>query len=221
VKILVVAPHPDDEILGCGGTMLRRKSEGANLGWLIVTEISVETGWSLEQVQQREEEIAKVASGLGVDRLYNLQLPTTRLDTIPMSEMIDQFSGVFKDFEPEEVLIPHRGDVHTDHRVVFDAVSACCKWFRYPSVCRVMAYETRSETEFGLDPNTRFSPNVFVNISNFLERKLELMQIYQSEVKKFPFPRSIIALKALAQNQGASSGFEAAEAFQLLNERLT
>ena len=165
MKTLVVAPHPDDELLGCGGTLLRRKAEGAYLGWLIVTGISQEMGWSPEKVQQREEEIEQVASGLGIDRVYNLGFPTTKLDTFPMSEVIQKFSEVFRDFEPEEVLIPHRGDVHTDHRVVFDAASACCKWFRYPSVRRVLAYETLSETEFGLDPDTRFHPNVFVDIS--------------------------------------------------------
>ena len=134
MKTLVIAPHPDDELLGCGGTLLRHKAEGAYLGWLIVTEISEEMGWSLSQVQQREEEIAKVASGLGIDRLYKLGLHTTMLDTIPMGKVIQKFSEVFQDFEPEEVFIPNRGDVHSDHRVVFDAASACCKWFRYPSV---------------------------------------------------------------------------------------
>ena len=79
MKTLVVAPHPDDELLGCGGTLLRRKAEGAYLGWLIVTEISQEMGWPSAQVQQREEEIAKVASGLGVNRAYKLGLPTTRV----------------------------------------------------------------------------------------------------------------------------------------------
>ena len=94
--------------------MLRRKAEGAYLGWLIVTGISMETGWSPAKVQQRKEEIEQVASGLGIDQVYNLGFPTTRLDAFPMSEVIQKFSEVFLDFEPEEVLIPHRGDVHTD-----------------------------------------------------------------------------------------------------------
>ena len=219
MKTLVVAPHPDDELLGCGGMLLRRKAEGAYLGWLIVTGISQETGWSRAKVQQREEEIEQVSAGLGIDQVYNLGFPTTRLDTLPMGEVIQKFSEVFRDFEPEEVLIPHRGDVHTDHRVVFDAASACCKWFRYPSVRRVLAYETLSETGFGLDQVATFTPNVFVDISSFLERKIELLQIYKSELGKFPFPRSETAVRALAQYRGATAGFEGAEAFQLLIER--
>ena len=81
-RTLVVAPHPDDELLGCGGTLLRRKSEGSELGWLIVTGISEEHGFSREQVEQRDAEIEQVRTGLGVDQLYNLRLPTTRLDTL-------------------------------------------------------------------------------------------------------------------------------------------
>ena len=220
MKTLVVAPHPDDELLGCGGTLLRRKAEGAYLGWLIVTGISQEKGWLPEKVQQREEEIEQVSSGLGIDLVYNLGFPTTRLDAFPMGEVIQKFSEVFRDFEPEEVLIPHRGDVHTDHRVVFDAASACCKWFRYPSVRRVLAYETLSETEFGLDPDTGFHPNVFVDIRPFLERKIELLQIYKSELEAFHFPRSETAIKSLAKYRGSNSGFKAAEAFQLLRENI-
>jgi len=109
--------------------------------------------------------------------------------------------------------------VHTDHRAVFDAAAACTKWFRYPSVKRVLAYETLSETDFGLGTELGFRPNVFVDISPFLERKLQAMDIYASEIAPFPFPRSQDALRALARVHGTSSGYHAAEAFQLLRER--
>jgi LmbE family N-acetylglucosaminyl deacetylase len=218
-RTLVVAPHPDDELLGCGGTLLRRKSEGSELGWLIVTGISEEHGFSREQVEQRDAEIEQVRTGLGVNQLYNLRLPTTRLDTLPMVDLISSFSEVFKDFQPEEVLTPHKGDIHTDHQIVSKAVASCTKWFRHPSIKSVMAYETLSETEFGLEQNETFHPNVFIDIGSFLERKLELLKIYASELSDFPFPRSETNLKVLAQLRGASAGFKAAEAFQLLRER--
>lgn len=220
MKTLVVAPHPDDELLGCGGTLLRRKAEGASLGWLIVTGITQGMGWSKEQVKQREEEIAHVTLRLGVDRVYKLGLPTMMLDTFPMSDLIQMFSKVFQDFEPEEVFIPHISDVHTDHRVVFNAASSCCKWFRYPFIRRVLAYETLSETEIGLNNSSKFNPNVYIDISDFLDGKLELLKIYKSEISKFPFPRSIIAVQALAQLRGSTAGFLAAESFELLSERL-
>jgi len=218
LKVLIVGPHPDDELLGCGGTLLRYKAEGAELGWLIVTGISEETGWTATQVKLRETEIEQVQIGLGVDQLYNLRLPSTRLDTLPIADLIGQFSEVFREFQPEEIFVPHPADVHTDHRITFDAVAACSKWFRYPSIRRVLAYETLSETEFGLDQQNPFQPNVFVNISEYLERKVKLLKIYQSELEKFPFPRSEEAIRALAHLRGSQSGFKAAESFVMLRE---
>jgi len=219
MKTLVVAPHPDDEILGCGGTLLRRKAEGAELGWLIVTGISEEAGWSIETVQRRDEEIDKVVELVGFDSVYNLRLPSAKLDRLPMNDLVEKFSAVFKAFQPVEVLLPCRSDVHTDHRLVFDAGAACTKWFRYPSVKRVLAYETISETEFSLDQDNSFHPNFFFDISEYLERKLEVMAVYKSELSDFPFPRSNEAIRSLATLRGSTSGFMAAEAFQLLRER--
>jgi N-acetylglucosamine malate deacetylase 1 len=218
-KTLVIAPHPDDETIGCGGTLLRRQAEGVELGWLIVTGISTEAGWSVESVRQRDAEIDKVFDLIGFDQVFNLRLPTTKLDQLPFNSLIDKFSAVVKAFQPQEIFVSHRSDVHTDHRLVFDATAACTKWFRYPSVKTVLAYETISETEFSLDCSNPFQPNFFVDISEFLERKLEVMTVYQSEVRPFPFPRSIEAIRALAILRGSTSGFMAAEAFQLLRER--
>jgi LmbE family N-acetylglucosaminyl deacetylase len=218
-RVLVVAPHPDDETLGCAGTLLRMQQQGADLAWLIVTGISEQAGWTSQKVRQRDAEVSRVTQSIGFSHVFNLRLPTAQLDSHPMSDLIDRFSAVFKSFEPEHVFVPHRSDVHSDHRVVFDAVAACSKWFRYSCVRRVLAYETISETGFGLDAESIFRPNYFVNISDFLERKLEIMAIYESELSAFPFPRSVKAIRALAAIRGAMSGFEAAEAFQLLRER--
>lgn len=93
------------------------------------------------------------------------------------------------------------------------------KWFRYPSVKRILAYETLSETDFGLGTDLGFRPNIFINIENYLEDKLRAMDIYASELGRFPFPRSDEAIRALATLRGAASGFQAAEAFELLRER--
>jgi LmbE family N-acetylglucosaminyl deacetylase len=218
-KTLVIAPHPDDETLGAGGLLLRRKAEGGEIGWLIVTEISVSAGWDLSRINQRNEEINRVIKILGFDKVIKLGFPTTQLDRIPISDIVMAMGTEFESFEPEEVLVPHPSDVHTDHRVVFNAVAACTKWFRYPSVKRVLAYETVSETEFGIGAEQGFRPNVFVNIEHYLERKLEAMDVYSSELGAFPFPRSHDAIRALASFRGASSGFKAAEAFQLLRDR--
>ena len=218
-KTLVVAPHPDDEVLGAGGTLLRRKAEGTKVAWLIVTTISVELGWSKEKVKQRADEVKRVTELFGFDEVFTLNFPTIQLDRVPMSDLVAGISEAFRSFEPEEVFVPHPSDVHTDHRMVFDAAASCTKWFRYPSVKRVLAYETLSETDFGLGTDQGFRPNVFVDIEPFLDDKLRAMDIYESELGVFPFPRSHEAIRALAALRGAASGFKAAEAFELLRER--
>lgn len=219
IRTIVIAPHPDDEVLGVGGTLLRRKSEGAKVAWLVVTGISVESGWSEEKVKARANEIKRVTEFFDFDEVFKLNFPTTQLDRIPMSDLVAGISAVFKSFAPEEVFVPHPSDVHTDHRMVFNAAASCTKWFRYPSVKRVLAYETLSETDFSLGTDLGFRPNVFVNIEPFFNEKLRAMEIYASELGAFPFPRSHEAIRALATLRGASSGFKAAEAFELLRER--
>lgn len=222
MKTLVIAPHPDDELLGCGGALLRRKAEGATLGWLVMTALTEAAGWPRARIDQRQQEIEQVRAGLGIDsaHLYALGFPTTELDQLPLNTLIARVAEVFKHFQPEEILLPHPGDAHSDHRITFAAASACTKWFRYPSIQRVLTYETPSETDAGLDPrHAAFRPNVFVDIGAVLEAKLALLQVYASEMGEFPFPRSDEALTALARIRGAQAGFVAAEAFQLLLEK--
>jgi len=218
-KVIAIAPHPDDETLGCGGTILRHKDEGDEIHWLIVTAITDDLGYSPEKILDRSIEVKKVNDAYGFSAFHQCGLPTTMLDTIPMSEIVRKISNIFQEIKPNIVYLPYRGDVHTDHHIVFDAVSACLKWFRYPSVKRVLAYETLSETEFALNPESNpFRPNVFMDISAFLEKKIDIMKMYKGELGVFPFPRSEEAIRAQAALRGAASGLKAAEAFMLLKE---
>jgi LmbE family N-acetylglucosaminyl deacetylase len=221
MKVLVIAPHPDDELLGCGGTLLRHAAEGATLGWLIVTGMKESYGWPAKRVNARAKEIREVQDGLGVkqENLYQLDFPPAGLDLLPLSDLVKSISDVFLKFQPEEVLLPHPGDVHSDHRVCFDAVMSCSKWFRFPSVKRILTYETLSETDAMLDSSRSFQPSVFIDISETLSRKWDLLKVYESEMHEFPFPRSEKAINSLAWLRGSQSGFEAAEAFCLLRER--
>ncbi len=199
--------------------MLRRKAEGCQTAWLIVTGISTEHGWSAERVSQREQEITEVARMLQFDQIFQLNLPAARLDEIPMRELVAGISGVFRQFEPNEVFLPHFSDIHSDHRVVFQAVASGSKWFRYPSVQRILCYETLSETDFGMGDAGGFRPNYFLDVSPYLDRKMEALRVYASELAEFPFPRSEQAVRAQASLRGAASGYQAAEAFELLRER--
>ena len=149
--------------------------------------------------------------------MYSLGFPAAQLDQVSSSQLISQISTVFKQFQPQEVLLPHPGDIHTDHRITFEAVSACTKWFRYPSVQRIMTYETLSETNFEQYLTAfPFTPNLFIDVSKYLSDKLELLKIYQSELGMHPFPRSLDAVRALALLRGSQRGVLAAEAFQII-----
>jgi LmbE family N-acetylglucosaminyl deacetylase len=217
-QAIVVAPHPDDETFGCGGTILRHRDQGDAVHWVIVTGMG-EADFAADSIVAREREIEAVKRHYGFESVHSLGFPTTLLDTVPVGELVGAFKAVFNSVKPDTVYLPYRGDVHTDHRVVFDAVVSCTKWFRYPTIKRILAYETLSETEFGLDPDTNgFRPNVFINISAYLENKHEILEIYGTELGEFPFPRSIEAVRALAALRGATAGCAAAEAFMLLKE---
>ena len=218
-KILAIAPHPDDETLGCGGTLLRHVAQGDEVHWLIVTSMHVANGFSDAAITARDEEIKKIAAGYGFSSVHRAGLPTTMLDTLPMGEVVGAIASVVKAVQPHTLYIPYRGDAHSDHAVVFDASTACAKGFRYPSVKRVLAYEALSETEFGLRPEDGgFRPNHFVDISAYAQKKVELMKLYAGEMAPFPFPRSEEAMWALMRLRGSTAGVQAAEAFMLLRE---
>lgn len=219
--VMVVAPHADDETLGCGGTILRHKSRGDEVSWLLVTDVAGVAGFTEEFREKRKKEIDHVAAAYGFNSVHQLMLPATRLDELPIVRLIDGISSVFMEKKPEVVYVPFRGDVHTDHAAVFDAAIACTKWFRYPSIKRILAYETLSETEFGLDSGIDcFKPNVFVSVDGFLDKKIEIMKLYGSELGTFPFPRSEESIRAHAAFRGSTAGFRAAESFMLLKEIL-
>jgi len=217
--ILVIAPHPDDETYGCGGALsrFRRESPGAEIHWVIVTEMKPEWGFSAERVAERNIEIESVGRRLHPVKVYRLGFQPAHLDVVPMSDLVTAIGNVVSTVQPDTIFVPWRYDVHTDHRAVFDAAAAGTKTFRYPSVRRVLAYETVSETDFALDPAIfPFRPNVWLDISRDLDAKLDLLACYPSELGKFPFPRSVETVRSLARLRGSAAGVEAAEAFVLL-----
>ena len=218
---LVIAPHPDDETLGCGGTLLRARSKGDDIFWLIMTCISEAQGFSPERVSSRAAEIERVSTAYGFAETICLDFPTTTLDAIPMAEIVGAISEAVVRIKPTDIYLPYRRDAHTDHAAVFDASMSVSKWFRYGSVERVYVYETQSETDFDLSPDSGgFRPNVFVDISDEIDRKIEIAAIFESEFAEHPFPRSFEGIRALALLRGAASGFLAAEAFMLLRQRI-
>jgi LmbE family N-acetylglucosaminyl deacetylase len=216
-KVIVISAHPDDEILGAGGTLLKHKKAGDILAWIIITGISEEFGFSKERVNSRKIEIERVAEMVGFSAVYQLNYSTMSLNSETVNEMIPKISSIFTEFQPEVIYVMNRSDAHSDHRFTFDAVVACTKSFRYPYIKKVLMYECISETEFAPQlPEKIFAPNYFVDITEFFARKLEIMQVYQSELGEHPFPRSNRNIEALATYRGASSGVVYAESFQIV-----
>ena len=221
MKILVISPHPDDETLGCGGTILKHKNMGDKIYWLIITNVDLKNGWDRDIVEERQKEIETVAEMYGFEKNFKLDYPTAKLDIISIQEIIKSISKVILEIKPEIIYLPNRFDVHTDHQIAFKAAYSCTKNFRYPFIKKILMYETLSETEFSPAlPESIFTPNIFMDITNYFEKKLEILKIYDSEVMEKPLPRSIDAIEALAKYRGSRIGKKYAESFQLLLEIL-
>ncbi len=217
--ILAIAPHPDDETLGCGGTLLRHRAEGDDVHWLIVTAMAPDQGFPPERVEARRREVREVARAYGFAGTHELGLPTTRLDRVPRADLVEAVGAVLRRVVPDTVYLPFRHDAHSDHAAVFDAAAACVKGLRPPHVRRVYAYETLSETEFGLRPDgAGFRPNLFVDIGARLDEKVRILRLYAGEVATFPFPRSEECVRAQAMLRGSQAGCAAAEAFMVVRE---
>tara|TARA_B100001115_G_scaffold180778_1_gene173719 strand:+ start:337 stop:1002 length:666 start_codon:yes stop_codon:yes gene_type:complete len=218
-KIVVIAPHPDDETLGCGGTILKHIDNGDEVHWLICTEVDSDFGWTADQIKRRNEEIKNVSQTFGFTSVIELRLPSTKIDLIPIRDLVEKISKPLHVIEPNILFIPWFMDVHSDHQIISNSFQAFYKWFRYPFIKKAYMYEVLSETEYGQLGKATFKPNVFVDINTYLEKKISIMKNYKSEISEFPFPRSVRAIESLAFLRGSQSGFKAAEAFELIFER--
>lgn len=220
MKILAISVHPDDETLGCGGTLLKHCAAGGSLFWLIVTR-GREPRWSANDIQRKEKEVEQVAAAYDFKQVFRLGFPTVHMDTILLEDVIIRIPGVVREVGPHYVYLKHAGDVHSDHRVVFEASMAVLKPFYMGKLGarRVLSYGTLSSTD-AMPPSQgqAFVPNVFSDLTPYMERKLEIMALYPTEVQPCPMPRALGSIPALARFRGATIGIEYAEAFMLIRE---
>lgn len=217
-KILVIAPHPDDEVLGCGGTISRAIAAGHEIWVCIVTRGAPEI-FEHTFVEQGRAEARAVHAELGVADTLFCDFPAPMLDTIPRHQISDALSGIIDSLVIDTVIIPHGGDIHFDHTIVAEAALVACRPIRGSTVKRVYAYETLSETEWAPPQTNRaFVPNVFVDISGHLDAKVKAMCGYASQIQQAPHPRSVEGIQALATMRGLSIGCHYAEAFMLIRE---
>lgn len=222
MRYLVVAAHPDDEVLGCGGTIARLIEEGHDVYVAILGE-GVTSRYDkreqadqelIEELQYRSRQAAKL---LGVKELCLYDFPDNRFDTMPLLNIIKTVEKLINRFQPQIVYTHHGGDLNIDHVITHRAVMSATRPVEDCSVKEIYAFEVPSSTEWAFGQfQPAFQPNVFVDISATLETKIQAMQIYESEARLFPHPRSPEALRAIARRWGSMIGLEAAEAFELV-----
>lgn len=220
MKILILAAHPDDEVLGCGGTAARLSNEGHEVTPVIVCEnASVRYGDKMKQ--EIEQAAIRCAEILGIVKPVFLGMPDQKLDTYPALEMAKTIERVIEEYSPEIVFTHHGGDINKDHQVLFEATMVAVRPTPDNNVRSVYTYETISATEWAA-PNYHavFTPNTFYDISATLNKKIEAFSQYTSELNEFPHPRSKKGIEVRAEDWGARVGIPAAEAFQLIRSRI-
>lgn len=216
---LIIAPHPDDEVLGCGGMMARYAAMDVNVYVAIVTNghLGAPELFKKEGTEKVRSEALKAHSLLGVKETRFLDFPAPRLDTVPIYKVAGAINELIQQYSVDELLIPHRGDIHKDHTISYDASLVAARPVGNHVVKRIMTYETLSETEWAPPlPGAQFIPNTFVSVEPFLENKLEAFRCFTTQVKTFPHPRSEEGITHLARLRGSTVGHKAAEAFHLI-----
>ena len=220
---LVVAAHPDDEVLGCGATIAKWANEGEKVYILIMAE-GVTSRDKVRDTELRKEELSLLSNSahragrlLGAISVKLLSLPDNRLDTIDRLQIIKEIEKEIELLKPQTVITHHIGDLSIDHRIVHDAVVTACRPQPGNSVLRILAFEVPSSTEWQTEGSKiEFKPNWIEDVSKTLEIKIEALKIYESEIRDWPHPRSLENVRNLAHWRGSSFGCEAAEAFMLL-----
>jgi LmbE family N-acetylglucosaminyl deacetylase len=222
MNILITAAHPDDEVLGCGGTIARMTAAGNKVFIAILGEGITSRYKQREEADQfllesLRERSHRVKCLLGAADLFMFDLPDNRFDTVPLLDITKLVEELIDKVRPDIVYTHHAGDLNMDHVITHRAVLTATRPAASCLVKTMYAYEVPSSTDWGFSQfHPVFRPNAFVDISSTLERKIEAMQIYDGEVRPFPHPRSAEALRAIVHARGSSIGATAAEAFELI-----
>ncbi len=217
----MVAAHPDDEVLGCGATIAKHVAQGDTVQVLILGEgINAREGLmrseKLRQQKHLYNSAIKANKALGVERLILKKLPDNKFDSIPLLEIVQLIEKNCAEFKPEIIYTHHCGDVNIDHRRTAEAVEVATRPIVGTSIEIAHSFEIPSSTEWNFAKPDIFRPNVFVDVTDYLKKKMEALVCYRSELREFPHPRSLEYIAALAKVRGGQSGFSAAEAFSLL-----
>ena len=217
MKIMAVVAHPDDEVLGCGGTLARYADEGAEVYVQILGEGAMaRPGGRKNQVRYLRDCAVKARKILGLHSCIFESLPDNRFDTVALLDIIQIVEPVIRKLQPEIIFTHDYSDLNIDHRLTHDAVLTATRPMTCPFVKELLAFEVPSATEWRFEP--AFAPNYFVDITRHLERKLDAFRCYDTELRDFPHPRSAEMITALAKRNGSVAGYPAAEAFRLMRK---
>lgn len=219
MSVLVVAAHPDDEVLGCGATMAKLAAGGEDVDVLILGEGSTSRAATRDQgdhalAERLRDDSRRAADRLGVRDVVAEGLPDNRFDTVALLDVVKLVEAQIERRRPSMVLCQHGGDVNVDHQITFRAVLAATRPVPGHPVREVLAFEVGSSTEWAFGSFApAFQPTVFEDVTDFVDAKVEAMRCYPSELREFPHPRSPEALRAAAARWGSAVGVPAAEAF--------
>jgi len=220
-KILIIAAHPDDEVLGCGGIIAKYAESKeiyiAILGEGISSRYQKREKVSKEELSSLKKKSQEVGIFLGIRENLFFDLPDNQFDTIPFLKIVKKIEEVVKKIKPTIIYTHHIGDLNIDHRITFQAVLTATRPTNNCSVKEIYSFEVPSSTEWSFQKiNNSFSPNVFENISDTINKKIEAMKIYKTEIREFPHPRSEEAILTVAKRWGLVAGFKYTEAFELI-----
>jgi LmbE family N-acetylglucosaminyl deacetylase len=224
MKILVVAAHPDDEVLGCGGTIARLAKQGHSvsiniLGQGLTSRFKRPDQADSDELKALHDCSRRAGKLLGAKDVSLFDLPDNRFDTVPLLDVVKNIEDQVQRLQPEVVYTHHSGDLNIDHLISHRAVLTATRPTVGQPVKEIYGFEVPSSTEWAFSQfQPAFSPNFFVDITDTLDTKIEAMKLYKTETREFPHPRSAQALTALAQYRGSSVGMKAAEAFVLLRK---
>ena len=220
-KILVIAPHPDDEILGCGGTIIKNIKAGNEVYVCIVTK-GYPPLFKEEGVELTRQHARDCHQSVGVKKTIFLDFPCVTLEKEDRYKLNQAILDVIKEIKPEEVYIPHYGDMQKDHQMVVDAAMVALRPKYNWGIKKIYGYETMSETAWNV-PNIQneFIPNAYVDISEELDEKMKALSYFKLQISDFPDARSLEAIEALAKYRGALMNMRAAEAFMIIREIIT
>lgn len=225
MKILVVAAHPDDEVLGCGGTIARLASEGNDVHIVILGEGITSRYEDRKKADKKEldalKDKAKNASEiLGASKLILESLPDNRFDTIPLLDIVHILERIINETRPDVIFTHASSDLNIDHNITHRAVLTAARPLEASSIRELYAFEVPSSTEWASGQFGDFTPDTFYDITGTIDNKLKAMEIYESEARKSPHPRSAESLRAIAQSRGSAAGLTYAEAFETIRRKI-